>query len=280
VVIPFALGLLGAGLTAAAGQAADAWSAPQPVGTPQPAYSDLWIMTLTGNVQAGPSFPGSDRLTLFGYPSIGFRRANEPARFAAPDDGFSVSVLESPYLRLGPVARFQAGRYFGDDRRELFGLRDVKWSLEPGAFIEVWPVDWLRARVEARYGFNGYNGFVGNLGLDWVQRFGRFTFSLGPRLALGDTSFTSAYFSVTPVEAFLNGRVTPFRATGGVTSVGGLGAMTYNWSDQWATTVYAGYDRLVGDAGSSPITRHLGSRDQFKVGASLSYSFAFTPFWR
>ena len=143
----------------------------------------------------------------------------------------------------------------------------MKWSVEPGVFIEVWPVERLRARAEVRYGFNGYNGVVGNIGLDGVQQFGRFTVSLGPRLAFGGTDFTSAYFSVTPFEAALNGRVTPFRARGGSTSAGVLGALTYKWSEQWATTVYAGYDRLTGDAADSPITRRLGSQDQFKVGA-------------
>ena len=48
---------------------------------------------------------------------------------------------------------------------------------------------------------------------------------------------------------------------------------TYQWNDQWATTVRGAYDRLVGSAADSPITRNLGSRDQFTVGASASYSF-------
>ena len=56
----------------------------------------------------------------------------------------------------------------------------------------------------------GHEGIVANLGLDWVERFGAFTFSIGPRLALGDSDFTSEYFGVTPVEAALNGRVSPF----------------------------------------------------------------------
>ena len=50
-----------------------------------------------------------------------------------------------PALRRG--RRYQSGRYFGDDRRNLFGLREVKWSVEPGAFVEAWPVEWLRARA-------------------------------------------------------------------------------------------------------------------------------------
>jgi MipA family protein len=273
-----ALGL-SAALGGAPAQAADLLAA-QPLPAASPPASDLYIVTVSANLQGVPRFPGSDRLTFLGYPSIGLRRVDEPERFSAPDDGLSFSVLETPSLRLGAVARYESGRYFADDRKNLFGLRDVKWSVEPGAFIEVWPVEWLRARAEVRYGFNGYNGVVGNIGLDGVQQFGRFTVSLGPRLAFGGTDFTSAYFSVTPFEAALNGRVTPFRARGGLTSAGVLGALTYKWSEQWATTVYAGYDRLTGDAADSPITRRLGSQDQFKVGAKLSYSFAITPFWR
>jgi len=276
VGLAFALGL-SAMLGGEAACAADL--AGQPV--PQTAApSDLYIVTVTANLQATPRFPGSESLILLGYPSIGVRRADEPERFSAPDDGLSFSFLDTPSLRIGVVGRYRSGRYFSDDRRELFGLRDVKWSVEPGAFVEVWPVEWLRARAEVRYGLNGYEGVVGNLGLDVVQRAGRFTFSLGPRLAFGDTGFTSAFFSVTPYEAALNGRVTPFRARGGLTSAGVLGAVTYKWSEQWATTAYAGYDRLTGDAAESPITRRLGTRDQFTVGASLSYSFAITPFWR
>ena len=41
-----------------------------------------------------------------------------------------------------------------------------------------------------------------------------------------------------------------------------------------------GGQRHAADAGDSPITRRLGSQDQFTVGARLSYSFAITPFWR
>lgn len=268
------LGLFGGGATAAEVLAT------RPTLQEPPPAPDLYIVTVSANVRAEPRFPGSDRLSLSGFPSLGFRRVGEPERFAAPDDGLSFSFLDSPYLRLGAVARYESGRYFADDRKNLFGLRDVKWSVEPGAFVEVWPVEWLRARAEVRYGFNGFNDVVGNLGMDGVARFGGFTVSLGPRLAFGGDGFTNAYFSVTPLESALNGLVAPFRARGGLTSAGALGAVTYRWSEQWATTVYAGYDRLTGDAARSPITRRLGSEDQFKVGAKLSYSFTMAPFWR
>jgi outer membrane protein len=268
-----AVALLAAVVPAAAAQAADLQSTYRPVAPAAPAQTG-YIVTITGDVQGAPRFPGSDEMTAFFYPGVDWRRVGEPERFSAPDDGFSIGLYESPWLRFGPTVRFVGDRNPKDDR-DFIGLHKISWTAEVGGFVEIWPVDFLRMRGELRQGVNGHDGLVGNLGLDYVQRFGAFTFSIGPRLAFGDDSFTSEYFSITPIEAALNGRVTPFRASGGLTSAGGLAALKYRWSEQWATTVYGGYSRLVGDAGDSPVSRVLGSRDQFLVGAQLSYSFYF-----
>lgn len=245
--------------------------APAPRGS-----SETYIVTLTANGQLKPSFPGSDKITGLVYPALSFRRSDEPARFTAPDDGISISFLDTPSLRIGPVARFESGRYLQDDRR-LFGLRKVPWDVELGGFVEYWPLSFIRTRVELRHGTRDGIGFVGNAGVDFVKRYERFTFSLGPRVTFADNDYVRTYFGVNPAEAALNGRVTPFRPGGGVTSVGALGAVTYAWNDTWATTGYAGYNRLVSDAGRSPIVRRIGSENQFTIGASVSYSFAFNP---
>ncbi len=239
-----------------------------------PAAPTGYIVTITGNVQAGPRFPGSDDTIVFGYPGLDWRRVGEPERFKAPDDGISFTLFEWSGFRFGATGRFVGERDPKDDR-EFIGLHKVDWTIEGGAFLEFWPVEFLRARAELRHGFNGHEGLVGNLGLDVVQHYGAFTFSIGPRLAFGDSEFTREYFGVTLAEAAINPRVTPFRPDGGVTSVGGLASISYKWSEQWSTTVYGGYDRLVDDASRSPIVRNLGSRDQYTVGASLSYSFYF-----
>jgi outer membrane scaffolding protein for murein synthesis (MipA/OmpV family) len=249
--------------------------APLPV-APAPVASG-YIVTVTGDLQAAPRFPGSDRMTVFPYPGLDWRRVGEPERFKSPDDGISFPLYETPMFSFGPTARFVGERNPKHDH-DFTGLHKVDFTIEGGAFLEFWPVEFLRARAEIRQGINGHEGLVGNVGLDFVQRAGGFTFSIGPRLALGDTEFTREYFGVTPIEAALNGRVTPFRPEGGVTSVGGLASVRYKWSEQWSTTVYGGYDRLVGDAGRSPVSRVLGSRDQYTVGAQLSYSFYFPGF--
>ena len=244
-----------------------------------PVASSSWIATIKGNVRIGPSYPGADDLSVVGFPSVSFRRSGTPQRFSAPDDGLSFSFLEESALRIGVVGRFQGGRYYEDDRR-LFGLRKIDWAVEPGVFVEYWPVEFLRARAEVRRGFGGHEGFVADLGLDYVHRLGALTFSVGPRLALGDNEFTETYFGVTPFEAAVNGQVAPYRPSGGLTSAGVTTSVSYDWTPQWSTTAFVSYRRLVGDAADSPIVERFGSENQFGLGLTVSYSFdtGFTGF--
>ncbi len=136
-------------------------------------------MTLKGNARIGPSYPGADDMDFVAFPSVSFRRAGTPVRYSAPDDGLSFSFVEQSSLTIGVVGRYQGGRYLASDRR-LFGLEKIDWAIEPGVFMEYWPVEFLRARAEIRHGINGHDGFVADFGLDVVQRYGAFTLSVGP----------------------------------------------------------------------------------------------------
>jgi len=140
--------LLGASALVSA-QAAD------PVFTMPSALPSGWVVTLKGNVRVGPSYPGSDDFNVVGFPSVSVRRAGTVERFSAPDDGLSLSFVDESALRIGAVGRFQGGRYLQDDRR-LFGLRKIDWAVEPGVFVEYWPLEFLRARAELRHGINGH----------------------------------------------------------------------------------------------------------------------------
>ncbi|WP_457089627.1 MipA/OmpV family protein [Microvirga sp. P5_D2] len=242
--------------------------------TTLPSMTSGWIVTLKGNLKVGPSYPGADDWSFIGFPSMSFRRAGTVERFSAPDDGLSFSFLSYSSLRFGVVGRFQGGRYY-QDNRELYGLEKINWAVEPGLFVEYWPVEFLRARAEVRRGFNGHEGFVADLGLDLVQSFGALTVSVGPRLALGDDEFTQTYFGVTPVEAALNGQLTPYDPSGGITSVGATVGASYTWSEQWSTTAFVTYKHLVGDAADSPIVKQFGSENQVGVGLTVSYSFGY-----
>ncbi len=247
--------------------------AADPVYSIEPVAPASWIVTLEANGLVGSRYPGADEVGFFGYPWISFRRAGEPKRFSTPDDGFSLALYDTPTFRAGLAGRYRGGRYFGSDRR-LFGLEDVRWAVEPGVFVEFWPVAFLRARAEFRHGLGGHHGVVADFGLDWVQRFGAITLAAGPRLALGDSDFSRTYFGVRPFEAAINGLVEPYRPSGGITSVGIASSLAYDWSPQWSTTVSASYSHLVGDAADSPIVKRFGSENQFSVGLGVAYSFA------
>lgn len=231
-----------------------------------------WLLTIKGNVVLSPNFPGAKSYGFIAYPSLSLRRAG-PESFSAPDDGVSIALFGDSQWSVGLVGKYQQGRYRESDRR-MYGIRDAKWALEPGLYGEFWALaDTLRMRGEMRYGINGYNGLVGTLALDYVQRVGKFVISGGPRVQFAGSEYMDTYFGVTTLDALQNRNVTQYKADPGVKSVGVAAAATYKWSEQWSTTVRGGYDRLVGSAADSPIVRNLGSKDQFTMGASASYTF-------
>ena len=106
-----------------------------------------------------------------------------------------------------------------------------------------------------------------------------FTLSLGPRLNFGNNAYANSYFSVSPGEAELNGRLQPYQAQGGFTAAGGLATIRYDITPNCNATVFGGLQRLTGSVGASPIPNLIGSRDQFTAGLSFNRSFEVQKFW-
>jgi outer membrane protein len=270
-----------AGLFAIAASAAGAADlAPQPAPPPEG-----WIVTLGIGPNVFTSFPGAKSVSIWPTGYITYRRPGEPESFVSPDDGLGIALLDLGWLKAGPVARFISERTlsggFGTiigNNQNFFGLHDIGFTAELGGFVEIWPTEFLRARFEARQGVSGARGFDSNLSLDFIQKYGVFTFSAGPRFQFADTKFVSAFFSVTPGEAFLNGNVFPYQATGGLTSVGGLGAVKYAFTPAWSATAFGGVNRYVSSAGASPIPNRLGSLNNFTAGVIVAYSFNWNGF--
>lgn len=252
------------GLTWSTFAAALDWTDPTPAAE--------WNVTVNAKLTVSPSYPGAKSLSALPYPTLALRDAGTPATFTAPDDNVSLALFDNGWLKAGPALKFIGARTARDDR-ELLGLAKVPWSLEAGAFIELYPIKQLRTRIELREGFHGYSGLYADLGADWIQPWGQWQFSAGPRIALAGSGFMNRYFSVSPAEAAANGTILPFKASGGLVSIGVAGAATYRWSPSFALTGWLRYDRLQNDAAASPIASRLGSRDQFSFGLIGSYSF-------
>ncbi|MCI0736178.1 MAG: MipA/OmpV family protein [Beijerinckiaceae bacterium] len=270
-----------ASLFAIAASSVNAADLPPP---PPPAPAG-WIVTLGIGPNLFTSFPGASSVSLWPTGYLTIHRPGEPQPFVSPDDGLGIALLDLGWVKAGPVARFISERTlsggFGTvigNNQNFFGLHDIGFTAEIGGFVEIWPAEFFRARFEARQGISGARGFDANVAFDLIQRYGLFTFSAGPRLQFADTRFVNAFFSVTPWEAFVNGNVTPYQATGGLTSVGGLGAIKYDFAPSWSATAFGGVNRYVGSAGASPIPNRLGSLDNFTTGIIVAYSFNWTGF--
>lgn len=237
-----------------------------------------WVITVKGNIGMSPKWEGSDTYSLSGFPSLSFRRPGERPVWTSPDDSIGYNIPLNDVFSLGPVVSYRAGRYEGSNR-VLNGIHDTRWTLEPGVFFQVWAVPQvLRARVEIRRGFRDKDGFVADIGADWVNSFGDLTIAVGPRLSIADGSYMRYHYGVTALDAFRNGQVSSYKASSGLKSAGVLASASYQFNEQWSSTVYGGYTRLVGDAADSPIVKKFGDRDQWTLGATIGYSFNFSGF--
>jgi outer membrane scaffolding protein for murein synthesis (MipA/OmpV family) len=246
-----------------------------------PATPD-WIVTLSGQINTAPQYPGANRYAIYGVPGINIRRFGTTERFSTPDDGFGVSLYDTELLRVGPVGRFvgDRSRY---DHHQLTGLAYVPPSIEIGGFAEFTPLSWLRARAEVRQAITGHDGLVATVGGDVWQKFGKFTLSAGPRVNFGNDKFADAYFAVTQAQAVANnlagGNLRAYNPQGGLTSAGGIVALRYDFNDTWRATGFGGYQRLAGSVSGSPIVQYDGSRNQYTVGVEVAYSFRTMPWF-
>ncbi|MGF1549623.1 MAG: MipA/OmpV family protein [Sphingomonadaceae bacterium] len=229
-----------------------------------------WILTLGGGVQTEADFPGADRQDYYPWPLVGLRRAGAPEQFEAADDAIGIALVGGNQgLRAGPLLQFHGGR--GED--DIPGLPQVDFTVELGAFGEYLAGDDLRLRAELRHGVNGHEGLVADLTADAIFGFETpLMLALGPRLRLAGASYNSAFFDVGPAAALASG-LAPYDAGGGLHSAGGAANLRYRLGGGWALHAFAKYDRLLGDAGDSPIARQAGSRDQYAGGVGLAYSF-------
>lgn len=171
-----------------------------------------------------------------------------------------------------PAFGFVGARDDSDDA-DLTGIDDVDLAFEFGAGLG-YRTDQFRAFAEVRRGFNGHEGFVGELGVDAIfYPMDKVTLRMGPRLGFADEEYMDTYFSVSAAEALASG-LSQFDAGGGIKDVGVVATASYAWTENTTLHLEGGYRRLIGDAADSPIVKR-GSEDQFSVGLGVSYRFAF-----
>jgi len=243
-----------------------------------PTGSSDWPVTIGGEGRVEPIFQGSKRDVLLPFPILAVRRFGTPEPFRAPRDGVGIGLFGDNVFQVGPVGQLRMPRLQKFDAA-LQGLGDVPWAIELGGFAEYWVVPWLRTRVELRQGFNGHHGLVSDIFADAVVRGGtQWALSGGPRMTLASTPATTPYFGIDAAQSAASD-LPLFDAKGGVRSLGAGTQARYFWTRQFATHAFVEYERLTGDAASSPLVEQRGSANQLTIGFGASHSFDIKSPW-
>ena len=220
--------------------------------------------------QIKPEFYGGDKMEVGPLWDIDIARGDDQFSFEAPDDHIAIPIISNDGFAVGPVANIEWAR---KDSDVGVPLGKVKTTFEVGGFAEYMAMESTRVRVELRQGINGHEGLVGSIGLDQIWRDGdNYVFSIGPRLLFSNAKYQRAYFGVTPAAAIATG-LPAYQPDGGIHAAALASGLSYQFNRDFGMFGYGRYERLLGDAGKSPVVREIGSRNQFSAGIGLSYTF-------
>ncbi len=226
------------------------------------------VLTVRAGVQVSPSYLGSSDYEV--GPDLAARL--DYIRFPG---GFEFGSGRTVGFRTGWGLRGSA-RYLGernaDEHDEIKGLDDVDWSFELGLGVGYEQRNW-RAFTDVRYGVIGHNAWVGEVGADGIAYpVDGLTVTLGPRLSFGTDNFAETYFGVSADESAASG-LDQFNASGGLLGAGMELGARYRFNERWGVEGAATWNRLVNDAGDSPVTA-TGSADQYEVRLGITRSIS------
>jgi MipA family protein len=235
----------------------------------------LWIITLGGYGLIEPKTEGSKTYHATGRPVFAVRRSTDREWLSLPNDSSDFELFETAQLRAGPVVSGRwgsAGPAMERGTRKLnVGNTAVAVSLEAGAFLEYWPVEWLRTRVEVRTAAVGGSGVTADLTADAIWRAdGALTVNAGPRLAVADGAYMDTYYGVSAPQAAA-ANIAKFDADAGLKSYGFGAGFRYKLSSQLTGLGFLEYQHLAGSAAQSSVVSAQGTPNQISIGLGASY---------
>jgi outer membrane protein len=217
-----------------------------------------------------PDHVGAKGTKLAPYVNIDLKREGKEFEFEAPDESFGFGLIDFGGFEFGPALALESARR---PSRFPVPVDKVSATVEAGAFAQLYLAKSFRLRGEVRKGLGGHDGWIAQGSADFIARRGDdYVFSVGPRVSWADEKYQNAYFGVTPAMSAASG-LPAFNADSGLRGLGGAASLSYQFTSDWGIQAYGRYERMVGDAGRSPLIRTYGSRDQFSAGLALSYTF-------
>lgn len=260
----------------AAARAEDSGNAPQGE-PPTPAEDSGWNGYLAAGAVAVPDYEGSEDY--------------EAAPLIAAKLGYDTYYLEIQGLELranlSPLSRWEFGPIVGlrggrDDVKNdrVDALRDIGDSVEVGAFISVSLYELVHPSDEMAFGVDVKTGTSDDVKGTTVSFGPTYSFSPLDRLRIGlgvsatfaDGDYADTYFGIDAADSLRSG-LAAYDPDGGLKDIGLSLDVSYQFTEHWGVTGFAGYTRLVGDAADSPIVDDEGEAGQGIVGLGVVYQF-------
>ncbi len=222
------------------------------------------VLEVGAGVAYKPKYEGAGRYIFSPQPLF-------KLHFLRLPNGYEIGGGSNQGFGFRPAFGYRGKRQAGD-APILAGLGTVSSAFELGAAVS-YRMDYLKGFVELRRGFGGHEGWVGETGLDYIfDPTPRIAVSAGPRATFASSDYMQTYFGVTAVQSTASGL--PITSVGsGFKTVGIEGEVRYKLTDKVTAITGASWERLIGDAASSPIITGGGEKDQFTVRLGLTYKF-------
>ena len=230
-----------------------------------------WQVELGLGAEYAPVFDGLGKYKIQPGPVIDIRYKD--IAFASTGDGVGVNLFSFRHISGGAAISYDLGRSPHLDGSALSGLGTIHPAPEVKVFAtyalaEAFP---LTIRVDARRQIGATNGYVGDVGayLPMPGSSAKFAWFVGPTVTLADNRYMNAYFGISRQQASQT-RYRRYKAYGGFKSAGLGVSSDYFVTDHTIIDVTAAFNRLLGAAAQSPITR---TKYEAAVSVSALYKF-------
>lgn len=220
-----------------------------------------------------PEFPGSDDYEVIFAPAIDFEYQQraflviDRHSMMKPYDGLGYKLITNQDVTVGLNLTYDRGR---DATGHIRGLDDVDWTAMGGGFAVWHPgVFYVRGQLASDL-LNEFNGYKGEFGLGLSGPLApAWRGMLDFNTAFAGDNYHKAFFGVTTAESAATG-LARYKAEGGFYRAGVAGTLQYQFTPGVFVQGILKYDRLLGDAADSPVTK----RDsQWGVQTMVGYKF-------
>jgi len=218
-----------------------------------------WRTELGIGAIANPKFVGSDEYNTRAIPYLDLRYLDDKGTrfFANVPQGVGGFFYRSANPRSGRFLNIGAAVAPGFNVRDdsIDGLDEVGVSTEARIYLQTGSRSWAATATLAQDVGSGHEGAYLDLGIAYRGRIGPRSgfFAVGPVLRYGDSTYTDAFFGISPEDAAQTD-LPRYDTDAGFERLGLQGLVSVPISrSKWRFTAIARASRLLEDAADSPI---------------------------